>query len=287
MKSLIIGSRGMLGQELTEIIKNSKNTKAVFADIMPGKDEIKVDITDKDSLSKLVAKNQPDVIFNCSAFTDVDGAEENEEVANLINGYGVENLAIAAEKHNATLVHISTDYVFSGDANTPYKPEDDVNPQCAYGRSKLLGEQLLQKSNCKWIIIRTAWLFGPKGKNFINTIINLAKDRDSLKVVNDQNGCPTWAPDLAKCMFDISNTSAKGIYHFCNGPACTWFDLAKESITQAGINCDLAPCTSDEFPRPAKRPAWSVLDCSSTYHTIGWQPQSWQKAVSEYMKILI
>ena len=285
MKALIIGSQGMLGQELAETVKKSGN-KAVCSDISPGTDEIKVDITNRESLLELVDQCQPDVIFNCSAFTDVDGAEEKEELANQINGYGVENLTIAADKCGSLLIHISTDYVFSGQSDKPYLPNDPVDPQSAYGRSKLLGEQLIQKSNCKWIIIRTAWLFGPKGKNFVNTIIGLAKNRDSLKVVNDQRGCPTWAPDLAQCMFDIALTPAQGIYHFCNGPACTWFDLAKESILQAGLTCEVTPCCSDEFPRPAERPAWSVLDCNSTYETIGWKPKSWQEAVAEYLQIL-
>ena len=282
MKTLIIGSRGMLGQELTNIVKQS-GYDAVYADIAPGDNEVKIDITDKTSLVELVKEYKPEVIFNCSAFTDVDGAEEKEELANQINGYGAENLAIAAKECGALLVHVSTDYVFSGDADKPYMPNDPVDPQGAYGRSKLLGEQLIQNSGCKWIIIRTAWLFGPRGKNFVETIVGFSKKRDSLKVVDDQRGCPTWAPDLAKCMFDIAHTPEQGIFHFCNGPACTWYDLAKESIKQASVECEVNPCTSDEFPRPAKRPAWSVLDCSSTYKAIGWEPKSWQEAVSEYV----
>ena len=282
MKPLIIGSRGMLGQELSEIIRQNC-PEAIYADINPSDNDIKIDITDKDSLFNLVNDVKPDVIFNCSAFTDVDGAEEKEEIANLINGYGAENLALAAKECGSLLVHISTDYVFAGDADKPYMPDDAVAPQGAYGRSKLLGEQLIQKSGCEWIIIRTAWLFGPKGKNFVETIVGFSKKRDNLKVVNDQRGCPTWAPDLAQCMFDIAQTAARGVFHFCNGPACTWYDLAKESIAQAGVECEVSPCTSEEFPRPAQRPAWSVLDCSSTYQAVGWKPRTWQEAVAVYI----
>lgn len=285
MFSIVIGSQGMLGKELVAILK-TRNLESIYADINPGEGQLQLDIIDQKAVMSLIESHKPQVIFNCSAYTNVDLAEEQQELATAINGYGVENLALAAKAHNALLIHISTDYVFAGDTNVPYLPEDKTAPQGAYGKSKLLGEELIQKTAGKWQIIRTAWLFGPEGRNFIETILGLAKNRNSLKVVNDQRGCPTWAPDLARCMVDMAESQATGIFHFCNGPACTWYDLAKEAIRQAGINCNVEPCTSEEFPRPAKRPAWSVLDSSKTYETTGWQPQSWQAAVAEYIKIL-
>lgn len=285
MYAIITGSQGMLGKELKAILQ-AKGLEIFNTDINPGEGEYKLDITDRQMLMTKVAELKPQVIFNCSAYTNVDLAEQQEELANKINGYGVENLALAAKANNALLVHISTDYVFSGVNDKPYQPEDATGPEGAYGRSKLLGEQLVIASGCRYQIIRTAWLFGPQGKNFVETIYNLSKSKDSLKVVNDQHGCPTWAPDLAQCMVDMAASKATGMFHFCNGPACTWFDLASETVRLAGTKCSVTPCTSAEFPRPAKRPAWSVLDSSKTYKTINWQPRTWQEAVKQYVEKL-
>ncbi len=285
MYSVVIGSQGMLGKELVAILE-ARGLESVYADIAPGDGQVKLDITDRSAVSELISKYKPEVIFNCSAYTNVDQAEEQEEIAAAINGYGVENIALAAKDNNALLVHISTDYVFPGDNDKPYLPGDPTAPQGSYGRTKLLGEQLIEKTGSNWQIIRTAWLYGPQGKNFVETIVSLAKTRDSLKVVNDQTGCPTWAPDLAKCMADMAKYGKTGKYHFCNGPQCTWYDLAKEAVARAGINCNIEPCSSDEFPRPAKRPAWSVLDSSETYNAIGWQPRNWQETVADYVKTL-
>ena len=286
MYSVVIGSQGMLGKELVAVLK-ARSVESVYADINPGDGEIKLDITDRSAVTALIEKYKPEVIFNCSAYTNVDLAEEQEDLAAKINGSGVENIALAAKTADALLVHISTDYVFAGDNNQPYQPADATDPQGAYGRTKLLGEELIKKTGGKWQIIRTAWLFGPKGKNFVETILGFARKRDSLKVVNDQNGCPTWAPDLALCMADLAKTNQTGIFHFCNGPACTWYDLAQETIAQAGVNCTVEPCTSAEFPRPAPRPTWSVMDSSATYKAIGWTPKPWQQAVAEYVKTLL
>ena len=285
MRSILIGSQGMLGKELSAIL-DKKGYETVKSDINPGEGETKLDITDRDSLLDMVNQVKPQVIYNCSAYTNVDLAEEQEELAAKINGYGVENIAMAAKSVDALLVHISTDYVFAGDNDKPYLPDDPTGPQGAYGRTKLIGEQLIQQTFDNYQIIRTAWLFGPQGKNFVETIVNIARGRDEINVVNDQHGCPTWAPDLARCMADMSLTDSRGLFHFCNGPACTWFDLAKEAISVAGVNCNVIPCTSEQFPRPAKRPAWSVMDSSKTYDAINWTPDSWQQVVAKYAKTL-
>ncbi len=285
MQAIVTGSQGMLGKELKNILC-SANVSALYTDINPGENESRLDITDREAVIAKVKEFKPDVIFNCSAYTNVDLAEEQEEIAAQINGYGVENLAIAAKTCDSLLVHISTDYVFSGNNDKPYLPEDSTGPQGAYGRTKLLGEKLIVNSGCRYQIIRTAWLFGPQGKNFVETIYNLSRSRNELKVVNDQHGCPTWAPDLARCMAEMATKQNFGIFHFCNGPACTWFDLASAIVREAGHTCTVTPCNSSEYPRPAQRPAWSVLDSSETYRIIDWQPRCWQEAVSQYVKTL-
>ncbi|MBN2841660.1 MAG: dTDP-4-dehydrorhamnose reductase [Sedimentisphaerales bacterium] len=285
MQAIVTGSQGMLGKELKAIL-SSNNIPALYTDINPGENEFRLDITDREAVIAKVEELKPRVIFNCSAYTNVDLAEEQEDIAARINGYGVENLAIAAKANDVLLVHISRDYVFSGNNDKPYLPGDITGPQGAYGRTKLLGEQLIISSGCRYQIIRTAWLFGPQGKNFVETIFKLSQSRSELKVVNDQHGCPTWAPDLAQCMADIATKPEYGIFHFCNGPACTWFDLARAVVQDAGHDCTVKPCNSTEFPRPAQRPAWSVLGSSETYRIIGWQPRKWQDAVTQYVKAL-
>ncbi len=201
-----------------------------------------------------------------------------------INGIGVGNLAKACLENNAHLIHVSTDYVFDGESDRPYRPDDATNPQGAYGRSKLAGEEAIRKIDGKWLIVRTSWLFGKGGKNFVDTILKLAQQRDMLKVVNDQTGCPTCTMDLAACLIGLAQMDCQGIFHFCNGPVCTWYEFAKKIVEIAELPCRVEPCSSSEYPRPAKRPAYSVLDCSETFEQLGWQPCSWQERLYEYIK---
>ena len=285
-KILVIGSTGMLGSDLSDkLLEHSCDVE--FAS-WPKKDDksFLLDITDSKSLVDSFETIKPEVVFNCSAYTDVDGAESDYEIAYKINATGVKNIAELCKKYNSLLVHISTDYVFPGDFDMPYRPDDFIGPVTAYGRSKLAGEKAIAETGCEHIIIRTAWLFGANGGNFVDTIIKLAKSRDEIKVVDDQLGCPTYTKQLVDCMIALAASNGRGLFHFCNGPACSWYDFASEIVKLSGIDCRVLPCSSDEFPRPAKRPAYSVLDISKTTQTVEMFVMSWQEALKDYLNLL-
>ncbi|MBN1765085.1 MAG: dTDP-4-dehydrorhamnose reductase [Sedimentisphaerales bacterium] len=281
---LVVGATGMLGTEVVALLK--QRGRQVVEAVWPGDDDPEhhdLDITITENVEKLLEQVTPAVVINCSAYTNVDSAEEEEELATAVNGTGVGNLARASKKMNSLLVHVSTDYVFDGRGQSPYQTDTPTHPQSAYGRSKLSGEEAIQSIGGRWIIVRTSWLFGRMGKNFIDTILNLARQRPELKVVNDQRGCPTYATDLARCLIDLADKDAQGLFHFCNGPACTWYDFAQEAVELKGIDCRINPCSTDEFPRPAPRPAYSVMDCSKTFEQLGWQSQTWMQALRNYL----
>jgi len=280
---LVIGATGMLGGEVVKYLQLIGRTvvRATWPDSIAG--AYQLDITDHKMARVLIQEVKPKIVYNCSAFTDVDGAESREELATAINAAGVGNLAKACREVNSMLVHISTDYVFNGQAHIPYQPDSPVSPQTAYGRSKLKGEELIAKVGGWWLIIRTSWLFGAGGKNFVDSMVTYAQTRPILNVVNDQIGCPTYAPDLARCMVELAEKNCQGIYHFCNQPPCSWFDLATKAVEKAGRQCLVEPCQSDEFPRPAPRPAYSVMDCKQTYADLGWTPRTWMEALQEHL----
>jgi dTDP-4-dehydrorhamnose reductase len=282
-KIMVTGSAGMLGSELTAQLLQANTDTALFSwpDQITGSD--KLDITDKNAVKNAFANIKPQILFNCSAYTDVDAAEEQTQLANKVNGTAVGILAEQCRQNNALLVHISTDYVFDGNAKSPYLPDHPTNPQTAYGKSKLLGENKITESGCKHIIIRTSWLYGANGKNFVKTIANLGRQKGQLKVVNDQFGCPTYTADLAKCMISLATQAPQGIYHFCNPPICTWYDFAVKALNLASINCDIQPCDSSQFPRPAKRPAYSALDVTQTQKHLNWEIPHWQDSLQKYI----
>lgn len=285
VSSLIVGATGMLGSALTRRLLNLNRpiTRATWPDRLP--DAYCLDITDQKSVQRIINKVHPTVVYNCSAFTDVDGAEQNEELATAVNADGVAHLARACREQNSLLVHVSTDYVFDGRARQPYRPDHPCSPNTAYGRSKLAGETFLHQIGGKCIIVRTSWLFGPGGKNFVDSITALAEKKSSLRVVDDQIGCPTYAPDLADCLIQLADRDRRGIHHFCNPPACTWFEFAAAAVELADLPCKIEPCTTAEFPRPAPRPAYSVLDCSDTYSQLPQTPQPWMHALKEHLAI--
>jgi len=282
-KILVVGAGGMLGRELARLLDN-EGRNIVEADQAAGEGQVKIDITDAFAVEKLLAEVRPSVVYNCAAFTDVDGAEQHKELAHQVNGQGPGNLASGCLTMNSLLVHVSTDYVFAGDARKPYKPDDATFPQTAYGSSKLAGERAIQSIGGEWLIVRTSWLFGKEGANFVKTILKLAGQKDSLKVVNDQIGCPTYASDLAQCLTNLTAKGARGIYHFCNGPSCSWYDFAKEAVDLAGFDCQVLPCSSSEYPRPARRPAYSVLDCSTTFELLGEPSRPWPDVLRQYIE---
>jgi dTDP-4-dehydrorhamnose reductase len=202
---------------------------------------------------------RPDVVVNCAAWTDVDAAEADEAGATAINGAGAGNVAAAAAGAGAAIVHVSTDYVFDGTASEPYVESDRVNPQTAYGRSKLAGEAEVREANPRHHVVRTAWLFGAHGPNFVRTMLRLASEREELDVVDDQTGCPTYTPHLASALAEIARSEAYGTWHAAGAGRCTWRELAQAAFDRAGLAVRANPVTTAEFPRPAPRPAWSVL----------------------------
>lgn len=256
MNILITGANGQLGNEMRRVSAVSFN-HYIFTDVA------ELDITNPDAIRKMVNDNHIEIIVNCAAYTNVDKAEDDYEMADLLNNKAVENLAVAAKEVDATLIHVSTDYVFQGDRNTPCCEDWETNPLGVYGKTKLAGEQSLQRVGCKYLIFRTAWLYSSFGKNFVKTMQQLTADRDSLKVVFDQVGTPTYARDLADVIFKVieeEQFDKHGIYHFSNEGVCSWYDFAKEICDLSGNTCDIQPCHSDEFPSKVKRPHFSVLD---------------------------
>lgn len=292
MNILVTGANGQLGNEMRIVTKGSAD-HYVFTDVMNASEESvamlrklagddieysteHLDITNLDDISTIVKREQIDAIVNCAAYTNVDAAEDNYDLAELLNAKAVENLAIATKEVNGLLVHISTDYVFGGDPyNTPCKEDQKGTPTGVYGLTKLHGEQAIQHVGCNHVIIRTAWLYSEFGKNFVKTMLNLTANKPQLKVVFDQVGTPTYALDLANAILAIIedykkgwnlkhealNYSKKGIYHFSNEGVCSWFDFTKMIAEYSGrTSCDIQPCHSTEFPSKVKRPAYSVLD---------------------------
>lgn len=263
MNILVTGANGQLGNEMRIVSKNSSD-RYIFTDVE------ELDILDKKAVMDCVRREKIDVVVNCAAYTNVDKAEDEPALAEKLNATAVGYLAEACKDNDATLIHISTDYVFGGnEGNTPRTETEPANPTGAYGRSKLLGERAIEKVGCKHIIIRTAWLYSEFGNNFVKTMRKLTAERDSLKVVFDQVGTPTYALDLANVIAifieKLKNANsqwptANSLYNFSNEGVTSWYDFAKEICELSGNKCDIQPCHSDEFPSKVKRPSYSVLD---------------------------
>lgn len=282
MNILVTGANGQLGNEMRLVSKDSAD-KYLFTDVA------ELDITDADAVMSVVKTNKIDVIVNCAAYTNVDRAEDDEQTAGLINNIAVRNLAEAAQSVGATLIHISTDYVFYGDANRPYCEDQPTNPLGAYGRTKLAGEASLISTGCHYIIIRTSWLYSPFGKNFVKTMRQLTSTRDSIKVVFDQVGTPTYAGDLAALIHKIIEQrllDREGIYHFSDEGVCSWYDFAVAISELSGNHCDIQPCHSDEFPSKVERPHFSVLDKTKVKETFRVQIPHWRKSLEQCIKEL-
>ena len=272
---LVTGADGQLGREM-QIASRSSRNRFIFTDIA-GEHE-RLDITDPQAIADIVRENHVNVIVNCAAYTNVDKAETDSETANLLNNIAAGNLADAMKAVNGTLIHISTDYVFQGDMNIPCREDWPTEPLGVYGKTKLAGEKSIEATGCASIIIRTAWLYSPFGKNFVKTMRDLTSSRESLKVVFDQVGTPTYAGDLAETICRIienGQLDKTGIYHFSNEGVCSWFDFAKAICEMSGNTCDIRPCHSDEFPSPVARPHFSVLDKTKIKQTFGIRIPYW------------
>lgn len=286
MNILVTGANGQLGHEMQRVAKSS-NHNYIFTDVADGYE--KLDITNIEDIRNMVKNNNVDIIVNCAAYTNVDKAESDYDTADLINNTAAGNMATAMKEAGGTLIHISTDYVFQGDRNTPCQEDWTTNPLGVYGKTKLAGEAAIATTGCNSIIIRTAWLYSQWGKNFVKTMQSLTATHDTLKVVFDQVGTPTFAGDLADTIAHIINTgqtNKTGIYHFSNEGVCSWYDFAKMICKLSGNTCDISPCYSKEFPSPVKRPHFSVLDKRKIKETFGIKVPYWTDSLEVCIKQL-
>ncbi len=281
---LVTGSNGQLGSEIRELTKNDGTNVYFYTDVS------ELDITDKSAVNKFIENHQIDIVVNCAAYTQVDKAEEEEKTAFLINATAPGNLAEACKKYDATLFHISTDYVFDGSNNVPYIETESTSPLGVYGRSKLEGEEFIQQSGCNYLIIRTSWLYSSFGHNFVKTIGRLSSEKEELKVVFDQVGTPTYARDLATVIFAIIQNDQfkdrKGVYHYSNEGVCSWYDFAKAINDLFGNNCNIIPCLSDEFPAKVPRPHYSVLDKTNIKNDFSIEIGYWKDSLCKCVELL-
>ena len=281
MNILVTGANGQLGNEM-RIVAKGLSHNFLFTDVsqQDGIETTYLDITNMDDIRKMVSEHNIDVIVNCAAWTNVDACETDPKLAALaekLNAEAPANLALAMKEVDGWLVHISTDYVFGKEPyNVPCNPDQKGTPTGVYGTTKLYGEQNITSSGCKYVIIRTAWLYSEFGKNFCKTMLALTASKPQLKVVFDQCGTPTYALDLANAIVKILEKPVCGIYHFSNEGVCSWYDFTKMIQEYSGQTaCDVQPCHSDEFPSPVKRPAYSVLDKTSIKETFGVKVPYW------------
>lgn len=288
MNVLVTGSNGQLGLTLMNMEK-TPGLRFLYTDVRVSDGVSCLDITDSTSVCNFLSDNDIDVVLNFAAYTDVERAEIEEDLAFRVNAEAVGCLAEAVKKTRATLVHISTDYVFDGSAGVPYGEEAEPAPLSAYGRSKLAGERALLASQCRSILIRTSWLYSPYGKNFVKTIISRGAESGTLKVVSDQLGSPTFAEDLAGFIITVltpENIKKTGVYNYTDEGVCSWFELAGEACALAGVECDVIPCKTGEYPVKAMRPAFSVLDKSKVKDTFGIIIPHWKDSLKRCIAML-
>ncbi|MBO5902114.1 MAG: dTDP-4-dehydrorhamnose reductase [Alistipes sp.] len=290
---LVTGANGQLGSELRHVARSSYDSY-IFTDVVmtEGVATTYLDITDRKAVRTFVTENDINIIINCAAYTNVDRAEEDKDRAMLLNATAPENLAQAMKEVEGLLIHISTDYVFGGDGDKPYTEEQPTAPKSVYGSTKLRGEEAIMSVGCRHVIIRTAWLYSTYGNNFLKTMLRLTSERESISVVNDQIGTPTYAADLADTIVAIIEGGKaernEGIYHFSNEGVCSWYDFAREIAHVAGnTHCEICPCLSSEYPSKVTRPAYSVLDKSKIRQTFNITIPYWTDSVERCINKLI
>lgn len=277
MRVFVTGVKGQLGYDVMNELEK-QGLEGIGVDI----DEM--DITDADQVNKVIKEAAPDAVIHCAAYTAVDAAEDNEEICRKVNAQGTENIAKVCEELDIKMMYISTDYVFNGQGERPWEPDDEREPLNVYGQTKYEGELAIEEHVKKFFTVRISWVFGVNGKNFIKTMLNLGKTHDHLTVVNDQTGSPTYTYDLARLLVDMIQTDKYGRYHATNEGLCTWYEFACEIFKQAGMDVSVAPVSSDEYPAKAKRPSNSRMD-KSKLTANGFQPlPTWQDALSRYLK---
>ena len=288
MNILVTGANGQLGNEM-RIVSRQSADRYVFTDVadFPGNDTVHLDITDMEAVREAVSEYDIDIIVNCAAYTNVDKAEADIDACRLLNAKAPENLAVAIREKGGLLIHMSTDYVFGGVVyDAPLNEDTPTSPTGVYGLTKLEGEEMIRRSGCRHIIIRTSWLYSEFGRNFVKTMLALTSSKPSLKVVNDQTGTPTYALDLASAIFDIiENRKAEdreGIYHYSNEGVCTWYEFARTIAEYAGNDeCEISPCTSEEYPSPVRRPSYSVLDKTRIKKAFGMSVPHWTDSLKK------
>lgn len=289
MRILVLGSNGQLGQCLNDQLSNKE-----YDVVYTSRDQI--DIADFEGTRDKIVDISPDIIINSTAYTAVDSAEKQQEVADVVNHLAVSNLADICSKLDCWLIHVSTDYVFDGSSKVPYRENDQTSPQGVYGKTKLKGELAIQSSGCRYLIFRTAWVFSEYGSNFLKTMLHLGNERDELSVVSDQIGCPTYAQDIAKtivfAVFSLETSElTSGLYHYCGDQPCSWYGFAKAIFKEAELLRINTPnvvhaIKTLAYPTPASRPAFSVLDCSRIKNEFGVVPSDWREGIREVLKVL-
>ena len=278
MKILITGSNGMLGHDLISVLKKEHDLVLTTSKTL--------DITDKDKTIDFICDAKPDIVINSAAYTDVDGCEENSDLAFSVNGDGVRNLALACREIDCPLVHISTDYIFNGKNDRPWVEDDEIGPISVYGKSKLEGEQAILEILDRYFIVRTAWLYGINGKNFPKTMLELAKNHSEITVVYDEVGSPTYSLDLAEGISELIETDYYGIYHLTNSGSCSWCEFARYIFEIADEDVNVIPVTASEFARPAPRPSYSVLE-NKKWIEKGFKPlRSYKEAIKDYIELI-
>lgn len=287
MNILVTGSNGQLGNELR--LRASAEHNWIFTDVVQqsGVETIQMDICDIDTVRIIAESERVDVIVNCAAYTNVDKAEDDKEAAWTLNKTAPGNLATVASELGATLIHISTDYVFPGDSCRPLRESDPTGPKSVYGSTKLAGEEAVRSSGCKSIIIRTAWLYSPFGRNFFKTMVGLTSTKESVRVVADQVGSPTYAADLADLIVHIITSGQldkTGLYHFSDEGVVSWYDFAHEIGALCGGSCDVQPCASSEYPSRVRRPHYSALDKTLVKTTFGFRIPYWRDSLEDCFK---
>ena len=276
-KILVTGSNGQVGSELRELAAGYEGYEFLFF----GREDFS--IQDESFVKKILEQEQPDYLVNCAAYTAVDQAEKEQEQSMLINGRAVGYLAAACKANGTRFLHISTDYVFNGTATQPIREDSSTDPVNYYGQTKLEGEQQAMRENPASIIIRTSWVYSSYGKNFVKTMMRLMREKDSLGVVNDQRGAPTYARDLAEAILHIITNQSwvPGIYHFSNEGNISWYEFAEEIRSQIQSTCQVNPITTDQFPTPARRPSYSVMDLDRIRSTFGIRTRNWKDSLRD------
>jgi dTDP-4-dehydrorhamnose reductase len=276
MRVVVTGAAGLLGNAVVRAAREREHDVCAL-------DREALDVTDPGAVELRIRKEKPEVIVHCAAYTAVDGAEEEPDKAMRVNCDGTRNVALAAAQIGATVFNPSSDFVFDGRSERPYRPDDQPMPINAYGVSKLAGEQVLVLSGCDWAVVRTSWLYGSGGRDFVDVILDAQGKSDGMAIVDDQVGCPTWTGSLAPGIITLAEAGVRGTYHLCDGGSATWFQLASAVVEEASIDVEFTPTTAQEWGAPAPRPPYSVLDCSESERILGHPMPAWRASLVTYL----